>query len=278
MQIPETLVGAIKERKAILFAGAGLSCSLGLPLFDVLTSYLAEQLGLKDLDKSEYPALAELYLLQTQAEGKCRLFEWMKRTWHPGNIDIRRSPAHNYILDLDFPLIYTTNYDWWLECAFKTKGKPFRKVITVTDLAETGPDETEIIKFHGDFDDPSSIILTESSFLRRMALEEPLDIRLRSDSLARPILFVGYSVSDPNIRYLLFRLQQLWAQHSEESRKPKSYVLIVERNEVEERLLLARGVEPIVAEESDASAGLTSFFRDLVDAVRPQQRRGAHAC
>ena len=268
MNLPESLVAAVRNRQAILFAGAGLSCNLGLPLFDVLTAYLDEQLGLRSSRDVEYPILAEYYLLQTQASGERRLFEWMKQTWHPANIDIAASKAHNYILDLDFPIIYTTNYDSWLECAFDARRKPYRKIIAVTDLAETGRHETEIIKFHGDFDDPSSIVLTESSFLRRMALEHPLDIRLRADSLAKPILFVGYSISDPNIRYLLFKLQQLWAQHSEAGRKPNSYVLMVERNELQERLLLGRGVEPIVAEEGDASAGLTSFFRDLVAAAR----------
>ena len=266
MTIPEALVQAVRERKAILFAGAGLSCTLGLPLFDVLTSYLGSQLNLPDWERHEFPALAEYYLLQTSASD--RLFQWMRKQWHPNNIDIKASRAHNCILDLNFPVLYTTNYDSWLECAYAARGIPFRKILNVNDLAEASTNETEIIKFHGDFDDPSSIVLTESSFLRRMSLDGPLDIRLRSDSLARPLLFAGYSVSDPNIRYLLFRLQQLWAGYSEEGRKPKSYILMVERNEVQERLLCERGVEPIVSEESDASLGLIHFFEALLQAVR----------
>ena len=265
MTIPETLVQAVRARKAILFAGAGVSCTLGLPLFDVLTSYLGSQLNLPDWKRYDFPALAEYYLLQTSASNE--LFQWMRRQWHRDDIDITASRAHNCILDLDFPVIYTTNYDSWLECAFAARGLPFRKIVTVSDLAETSTNETEIIKFHGDFDDPSSIVLTESSYLRRMSLDGPLDIRLRSDSLARPLLFAGYSVSDPNIRYLLFRLQQLWAGYSEESKKPKSYIVIVERNDVQERLLLERGVEPILSAEEDASLGLIRFFEALQQAV-----------
>ena len=266
MNIPETLVQAVRGRKAILFAGAGLSCTLGLPLFDVLTSYLGSQLNLPDWKRYDFPALAEYYLLQTSASDE--LFRWMRKQWHRDDIDIQASRAHNCILDLNFPVLYTTNYDSWLECAFAARGVPFRKILNVNDLAETSVDEAEIIKFHGDFDDPSSIVLTESSFLQRMSLDGPLDIRLRSDSLARPLLFAGYSVSDPNIRYLLFRLQQLWAGYSEEWKKPKSYILMVERNEVQERLLRERGVEPIVSEESDASLGLIHFFEALLQAVR----------
>jgi hypothetical protein len=263
--IPETLVTAIKQKRAILFAGAGLSSSLGLPLFDALTDHLAKELGIEQRANTDFPILAEYYLLQTSRHED--LFNWMRQTWHPENIRIRDSEAHNDILDLDFPVIYTTNYDSWLERSFEARGKAFRKIINVKDLADSKPGETEIIKFHGDFNAPSTIVLTESDFLRRMSLDEPLDIRLRSDSLARPILFAGYSLSDPNIRYLLYRLRQLWSQHTDENVKPSSYILMLERNEIQERLLRERDVEPILFEQDDPSAGLTKFFKALRAAV-----------
>ncbi len=266
MQIPETLVSAIQQRRAILFAGAGLSCTLGLPLFDVLTKHFAEELGLEQPPNVEFPILAEYYFLRTSRQEE--LLQWMRRTWHPGNIDISASEAHNAILDLDFPVIYTTNYDDWIERAFAQSGKPYRRIVKVTDLSEIKPGETEIIKFHGDLEHPDSIILTESNFLRRMSLDEPLDIQLRSDSLGRPILFIGYSLSDPNIRYLLYKLRQLWSQHSQERLKPNSYILMVERDEIQATLLSERGVEPIVFAEGDASAGLTKFLTALRSEVK----------
>jgi SIR2-like domain len=265
MNVPETLITATKEKRIILFAGAGLSSHLGLPLFDVLESYLREQLELPNCDELELPALAEYYLLKTQ--NREELWSWMKRTWQPEHIDIRASQPHRCIVDLDFPVIYTTNYDSWLEAAFAAAGKPFRKIVSVDDLAATTTGQTEIIKFHGDFEDPASIVLAESGFLRRMNLDQPLDIRLRSDSLAKPILFVGYSMSDPNIRYLLFKLRQLWEQHSEQSKKPMSYLLMAEESEPQQWLLRERGVEPIAAPGKDVNEGLTCFFQTLAAAV-----------
>lgn len=266
MDLPETLVTAVKQKRAILFAGAGLSCHLGLPLFDVLKAHLSEELQLSNGNEFDFPVLAEYYLLKTGKRHE--LLSWMKRTWHPDNIDVFASEPHRCIVELDFPVIYTTNYDSWLEHAFTTAKKPFRRVLGVNDLAEAVRGETEIIKFHGDFDAPDTIVLTESSFLRRMSLDEPLDIRLRSDSLAKPILFIGYSMSDPNIRYLLFRLRQLWELHSEKTNMPKSYVLMVEQDKIQEQLLLDRGVEPILAVGEDASAGLTCFFQALSKAAK----------
>ncbi|MBV8550728.1 MAG: SIR2 family protein [Acidobacteriaceae bacterium] len=271
MKIPEALVSAVAARKAILFAGAGLSCSLGLPLFDVLEAYLGKQLDLKDWNDYDFPILAEYFLLARQGTGRNELLRWMQEVWHPDGLDISRSRIHERIVKLNFPVIYTTNYDSWIECAFAARGRAFRKVIGVSDLVERKPDEVEIIKFHGDFDDPDSIVLTESSFLSRMSLEGPLDIRLRADSLARPLLFVGYSLSDPNIRFLLFKLQELWEQHSEEKNKPPaSYIVMVERNAVQERLLIQRGVHPIVAEADNATAALQMFFETLSDEVQAQ--------
>jgi SIR2-like domain len=268
MTLPETLITAVKQRKAILFAGAGLSCHLGLPSFDALKAHIGEQLRLRDWNAFEFPALAEYYLLKKP--NREELLSWIEQTWRSRNSDILASEPHRCIVELDFPVIYTTNYDSLLECAFASARRPFKKVVGVRDLAEATPGQTEIIKFHGDFSDPETIVLTESSFLRRMSLDGPLDIRLRSDSVARPLLFVGYSMSDPNIRYLLFKLRQLWEQHSEITRRPNSYVLMVEENEVQQQILLDRGVEPILAAEGDASTGLISFFRTLLQAVRSE--------
>lgn len=265
MTIPDSLISSVKARKAILFAGAGVSCTLGLPLFDALTNYLEERLSFHEAGDFDFPMLSEYYLLETGRESE--LLDWMRETWQPSGIDIGASKAHNCIVDLAFPVIYTTNYDCWIERSFEARGKPFRKIVSVTDLAQSTSNETEIIKFHGDLEDWSSIILTESSFLRRMSLEEPLDIRLRSDSQAQSILFVGYSLSDPNIRHLLYKLRQLWARYSEEQRKPKSYILLAESNKIQERLLLERGVEPIVSDDNDPSRGLVRFFEALRDAT-----------
>jgi hypothetical protein len=51
----------------------------------------------------------------------------MDTTWHPSTIDTAKSQIHNLILDLEFPIIYTTNYDPWLELAFEARGKPYHR-------------------------------------------------------------------------------------------------------------------------------------------------------
>ncbi len=185
----------------------------------------------------------------------------MDSTWHPTDVDICKSELHNIIVDLNFPIIYTTNYDRWLETAFDKRKRPFHKIANVADLSIGSAGRTEIIKFHGDFEDDESLVLTETSYFQRMMFEGPLDIRLRSDCLARPLLFVGYSLHDINTRYLLHRLQELWKNSPYAEQRPLSYILMTEHDPVQEIVLESRGVHPIVLAGDDPGEMTTSFLR-----------------
>jgi hypothetical protein len=258
----EELATLIAEHRVVLFAGAGISIHLGLPSFRQLVAHIADELGF-DPDVFEtfgdYPQLAEFYEKERGGIGPLR--SWMDTKWHSSGIDIRTSKIHSLIVELDFPLIYTTNYDRWLERAFDAAGKRYTKIAKVADLTTHLSGTTEIIKFHGDFDQDDTIVLTERSYQKRLSFETALDIRLRSDSLARPLLFLGYSLSDVNIRYLLYKLHELWIGNAEQ--RPKSYIFLTRRNPVQETLLALRGIEPIVGPGETQELALTSFLEEL---------------
>jgi hypothetical protein len=259
------LAEAIRNKKAVLFAGAGLSMNLGLPSFNSLIGKLAEEL---EFDpelfhmSGDYLILAEYYY---QVKGKLGpLRSWMDTTWHSGNVDISDSLIHKAIVELELSAIYTTNYDRWIEKSFDHWKVPYSKIANVSDIASAMEDQTQIIKFHGDFDDDESIVLTESSYFERMNFESPLDIKLRSDVLGKTVLFLGYSLSDINIRYLLFRLQKQWEKEGSDKTRPKSYIFLARPNVVQEEILRARGVVPIVAETDDPKASLQKFLTELL--------------
>jgi len=263
--IPHTLVSDLKERRVILFVGAGVSMNLGLPSFRALVAHIGEELGFDPdifLSLADYQSLAEYYALERGSLGDLR--SWMDTTWHPVTTDITKSEIHNLIVELDFPIIYTTNYDRWLEEAHKKSGKAFRKVVSVGDLAKPHNNETEIVKFHGDFSKDESIVLTESSYFDRFSFETPLDIKLRSDSLGRPLLFIGYSLADVNMRYLLYKLYNIWATSPQKTQRPKSYILMNRPNPIQERILEARGITPILWKHDQPGVALKEFLTQLV--------------
>lgn len=266
--LPATLVSAVREHRAVLFAGAGVSMNLGLPSFRKLVDHIGEDLGF-DADIfhtfGDYQTLAEFYVLEKRI-GPLR--SWMDRLWHPDSIEIKKSEVHRLIVELGFPIVYTTNFDRWLERAYEAYERPVHKIASVGDLVKAKPgNATEIIKFHGDFDDDASLVLAESTYFDRMSFETPLDIRLRSDSLARPLLFLGYSLSDPNMRYLLYKLQQLWSISPSPDMRPKSYILMTRPNPVQEAVLRKRGVEVILWMGSDPGVALSGFLQQLLDEV-----------
>lgn len=267
------LIEAIASRQLILFAGGGISQNLGLPDFRTLIGRIAEDLGFASgsIDMGDYPVIAEAYQVKHAQLGALR--SWMDTAWHPSGIDIRKSEVHNLILDFEFPVIYTTNYDRWIERAFAARRKPFHKITNVADLTIKNEGATEIIKFHGDFDDDDSLVLTESSYFRRMMFDTPLDIRLRSDSLARPLLFLGYSLHDLNTRYLLFRLQELWKSSPHADQRPKSYIVMTESAEAQEIVLRSRGVLPITLDGDEPGRATLGFLRELLSAVKKMRRR-----
>src|SRR3954470_12341971 len=245
----EALVDAIEKRRAILFVGAGASMSVGLPSWDRLIDHLLEELG---MDRSAiegmnggYQMLAEFYRLKKGNITPLR--SWLDRNWEVSSERVSRSPLHRLIVDLKFPIIYTTNYDRNLEVAFEIHRQPYAKIANAKDIAEAADGVTQIVKYHGDFDDDTSLVLTETDFLDRLSFDSPLDIKFRSDALGRTILFIGYSMSDPNIRLLLHRIWGTWKSSGYENDRPQSFIFMPQKNPVQEAVLARWGIKLLTA-------------------------------
>lgn len=261
----DTLIQAVRARQAILFVGAGVSRQLGLPSWSELIAEMAKQLDYDPAvfqSQGGYLELAEYYKIKKTTMGSLR--SWMDRTWHTEEEKVDHSRIHQAILGLRFPLIYTTNYDRWLEIAFRRSKQEFTKVANVGNFTSIRDGITQIIKLHGDLDDDDSLVLTETSYFERLAFESPLDIKLRSDTIGKSILFVGYSLSDINIRYLLYKLHRLWDESEFVAARPKSYIFLTRPNAVQEVILEERGIIPIVSEIDDESESLTAFMEKLL--------------
>jgi SIR2-like domain len=261
----DPLIQAVRTKQAILFVGAGISRNVGLPSWRELIAEMAHQL---DYDPAvfeghgDFLELAEYYRIKKTTMGGLR--SWMDRTWHKDEAKVDDSKVHQAIVKLRFPLIYTTNYDRWLEIAFQRHNEKFVKIANVGDFTKICDGITQIVKLHGDFEDDSSLVLTETSYFERLAFESPLDIKLRSDAIGKSILFVGYSLSDINIRYLLYKLYRLWAESAFVAARPKSYVFLTRPNPIQEAVLESRGISPVVSEIDDEATGVTTFLEKLV--------------
>lgn len=249
--------------KVILFVGAGVSATLGLPTWEQLISEISNQMEFNDRVFKLYGnslTLAEYYYIMNNGIGKLR--SWMDKNWDISEDKIKKSKIYKSITKLKFPLIYTTNYDQCLETAFDAFGKKYKKIVDVDDLVNINLDHTQIIKFHGDTISDDSIVLTETSYFERLNFESPLDIKLRADMLGKSILFIGYSLSDINIRLLVYKLDQLW-KNSNKLRRPVSYIFLPTPNIVQQEIMKRWGIIPIVGDEIDKTKSIEKFLHTL---------------
>jgi hypothetical protein len=275
--IPDELARAIAQRHAILFAGAGLSMSVGLPSWQQLIDHMADELGLDASEFREpnvsYHTLAEYFRIKQGSIGPLR--SWMDRKWKVSAEKVRSSKIHQLVVALDFPLLYTTNYDRNLEEAFGASGRDYVKIANARDIAKTREGIPQIVKFHGDFDEDDSLVITETDYFNRLAFDSPLDIKFRSDALGKTVLFVGYSMSDLNIRLLLHNLWRTWRASGYERDRPKPYVFMAQEEPIQKAILDQWGITVLEGECADPQEALSSFLARLNERVDELRNRPA---
>ena len=111
-------------------------------------------------------------------------------------------------------------------------------------------------------------MLAETDYLARLSFEQPLDIKLAADAFGKALVFIGYSVSDVNLRLLLYRLHRIWQSSGCERARPRSYVLMAKPNRVQERVLDSWGVAPLIAADADETNAVAKFLERLRDSQR----------
>ena len=96
--------------------------------------------------------------------------------------------------------IITTNWDLHLEKLFPS----FKPFIGQDELLFQNPAGIgEIYKIHGCCSQPNSLILTKEDYERYNAKNPYLVAKLLSVFIEHPVIFLGYSLQDPNIRSIL---------------------------------------------------------------------------
>jgi hypothetical protein len=112
------------------------------------------------------------------------------------------SPLFDVLLSLDPRVVFTTNYDKLFEIASRSgfATHTFDSTGLSHDLRRGEP---VLVKLHGSTDAINEIVLTRTDYARVMQAGRQVFDALAALSLTSTILFVGYSLDDPDIQLVL---------------------------------------------------------------------------
>lgn len=264
MKVPEHLFESAKHKRMIPFIGAGFSASLKLPTWSQLIDIVSKEIGMDpEVAKlyGDFLQIAEYYHLTHSGIGELR--SRLDKLMNSDSIDVSKSQPHMLLPRLKCPAIYTTNWDHWIEKAFEAAGVPYRRIVTIQNILDAAPNVPTIVKYHGDFTSDESLVFTETSYFRRLDFESPLDIRFRSDLLGRVVLFMGYSFTDVNVRYMWFRLTRMLQQMRVNGKEPIAYIVQAKPNPIFERNCKERGIEIIQLNPLDIQGSLVHLLEQI---------------
>lgn len=288
--LPPEYEEAALARQIIPFVGAGFSKNISshMPNWSEVMSVVARVLGF-DADvlnlHGDHLQIAE-YLQIRGKQGEA--FAELQNLFHLPTMSVDSSTAHRFLPYLDCPAIFTTNWDTWIERSFEHEGVPYVKIVTARDfyereviaagpLAHGGPlfddsrrtrilrdyPATTIVKFHGDFSSHDSVVFAEGTYFDRMAFEDPLDLLLRSEILGRSVLFIGYSFSDRNIRFIWHRLRRMMASVPDHAKRP-SYLATSSASKIQQEIMQELGVHVINLDPRHVSEDIAEILEQTV--------------
>ncbi len=270
---PPELRNIYRDGRLLPFIGAGSSMSVqwsdsGIakrgPSWKEMVDQAARILGFGDPDLLRVRG-TDLQILEyfKTVETTAKLTNWLQNNMRPPDDALEASQIHSELARLsNCSIFYTTNYDAFIERSFNLNK---RDCIIVADEAGMGKrsGSAEIVKFHGDFDHPDNMVLSESDYEKRLKFETPMDYRLRSDILGRSLLFIGYSFNDWNVSYLFRLVNEHLGELPVSFSGKRAYIIIANPSDFERLLFKTRKIEVIPSYGSDLAADIAALLREL---------------
>lgn len=217
--IPSELIEKITHDNCVVYVGAGLSMGAGLPNWQTLLENMIEwslNHGVSFNNKADLKKMIreEKYLkvanIIVKRMGNQRFGEFLVSVFRkPG---LRPTEAHLLLPKIPFVSVLTSNYDKLIESAY-TIIRQGESVAVFThsnnrDLAAVlSSKEFHILKTHGSIDDIETVVLSLEDYQKLMHSNELYRIYLEQLFTSKTVLFIGFSLADPDLFSILDGLQ-----------------------------------------------------------------------
>ena len=210
------LVEYLRSGNVWVLVGAGPSIEIGYPswpqLADATIELLREETASQDLGpvvsalgRAEFP---EVFELAARIVGIDRLLS------HLNHLMVPKAPSriYKYLADWPVSVYLTTNYDDEIQGHLAALGEAYNTYGNSQDhFAFLGPSlKGAIIKLHGDLRSRTGLVLTSSQYadIDHAPEWEYWRTKLTSVFQSCPVIVVGHSLTDPNIRHVLEAAKQ----------------------------------------------------------------------
>ncbi|MCU0431088.1 MAG: toll/interleukin-1 receptor domain-containing protein [Cytophagaceae bacterium] len=283
--IPGELIDSIRNKKCILFVGAGLSSKvkrsngINLPnwkwFLDELLEFAIDRRvifsvnpdDIKEMIKNDNLIMAAQELQETI--GKHDFGDFLHQVFR--DREVIPSLTHLLLPQIPFRSILTSNYDNLIEGAYTLhySGKIPNKFTQEDLISISSPLRKEdfyIFKVHGDLDRPNTIILGSRDYQKLFFRSPEYRQFLETLFSVYTVLFIGYGASDPDLENVLERLSTIFNRTID-----KHYILLPENrfNFAErKRLLLDKRLEVIQYTSDSTHSQVDAFLTDLVNAFK----------
>ncbi len=167
--------------------------------------------------------------------------------------------AHTKFSKLPFEMVVTTNFDNLLETSFTKNDISYFKIYNSVDYSLQQGQQKKILKIHGDFENRDTIVLTDADYNQVEKREHSLYEHILPSLFNRfTLLFIGYSLSDPDFNKIL---EEVRLDLKKYFRKP--YALLVNRPQSCIEKFQQKGIIPITI--NDSSKNDNEIFAKLFE-------------
>lgn len=267
-----------RHAKPVLFVGAGFSKfnakhNPDIPFrsrfgsWEDLLDDIRVRLAGDDSDVRARLATDPLRLAQIfeQHFGRVALLDLVVK--HVPNDDYVPGAAHEKLRAIRWSAIVTTNYDDLVERTFHGQRK-VRAILHDEDLTQRRSlDDLLVLKLHGDLSARDTIVLTEEDYRRYPSTRPGISVKARQLLLEHPILFVGFSLTDPH-----FTMIDGWIRDTVQSlRLPAIAVIHSPAIPAERAMWHERGVTTVhLGQDSKLEHFFTALANERARSLRPR--------
>lgn len=283
--IPEMLVRRVREKKCVLFVGAGLSAQAQAGDGTRLPTWIALLERMVDWSiehriplRSDPSELAEVIgkgrllvvaqELQESLGGQ--LNACLSDVLHSG--DTKPSEAHRVLCNTDWVAVLTSNYDALIEGAYAVESQGVLPPAFSADGVHQAVDFLRndkffVFKIHGDLNIPGSIVLGNRDYSRLMYLSPAYRSFLETVFASYTVLFVGFGGNDPDLDAVVDRLSAIY------ERSIGQHFLLISEGEFtaleRRRMLEDKRLDCITYERDADHSQVVEFLKALSIRVAP---------